>query len=177
VAAPYTLRSSVKSIRDSAEIPRAESGLRSSARAAYSQTKLRSAKPRFSKTTVLTLLFRFTRGHRCGTKRKADDQCYLRYLNATTTTPTYFGGETVLSNDGRANFRRNVHRLLRFAEEVWGLFQILVPRPLPCTSCSNHTSRRDRVCVTIASDKLAGNFSVPCARDDRSMALPCLEGL
>src|ERR1700733_11941557 len=31
--------------------------------------------------------------------------------------------------------------------------------------------------LTIASDKLAGNSSVPCARDDRSIALPCLEGL
>jgi hypothetical protein len=30
--------------------------------------------------------------------------------------------------------------------------------------------------MTIASNKLAGNFSVPCARDDRSIALPCLEG-
>ena len=40
------------------------------------------------------------------------------YLNATTTTPNDFGGETVLSNNGKANFKRNVDRLLRFAQEV-----------------------------------------------------------
>ena len=38
-------------------------------------------------------------------------------------------------------------------------------------------SRSFSLCMTSASDKLAGNFSVPCARDDRSLALPCLEGL
>jgi hypothetical protein len=58
------------------------------------------------------------RDYRCGTKREVDDQCYLHYLNATTTTPNDFGGETVLVNDGRANFKRNVDRLLRFAQVV-----------------------------------------------------------
>lgn len=58
------------------------------------------------------------RDYRCATKRDVDDQCYLHYLNATSTTPNDFGGEAVLPNDSNANFKRNVDRLLRFARDV-----------------------------------------------------------
>lgn len=58
------------------------------------------------------------RDYRCATKREVDDQCYLHYLNATSTTLNDFGGETVVRNDGRANFKRNVDRLLAFAQDV-----------------------------------------------------------
>ena len=58
------------------------------------------------------------RDYRCATKRDVDDQCYLHYLNTTTTTPNDFGGETVLSSDGNANFKRNGDWLLRFAQDV-----------------------------------------------------------
>lgn len=58
------------------------------------------------------------RDYRCATKREVDDQCYLHYLNATSTTLNAHGGETIVRTDGKANFRRNVDRLLGFAEDV-----------------------------------------------------------
>jgi hypothetical protein len=58
------------------------------------------------------------RNYHCATKRDVDDQCYLHYLNMTTTTLNEFGGETVIPNDGKANFKRNVDRLLSFAQDV-----------------------------------------------------------
>ena len=58
------------------------------------------------------------RDYRCATKRDIDDQSYLHYLDATSTTINDFGGQTVLRNDGKGNFRRNVDRLLRFAQDA-----------------------------------------------------------
>jgi hypothetical protein len=58
------------------------------------------------------------RDYRCATKRDIDDQSYLHYLDATSTTSNNFGGQTVLRSDGKANFKRNVDRLLRFAQDA-----------------------------------------------------------
>ena len=43
------------------------------------------------------------------------EQTYHHYMNITSTSVNVFGGETVLSNDGKAAFKRNVDRLLSFA--------------------------------------------------------------
>ena len=39
-------------------------------------------------------------------------------MNMTSTTVSSFGGETVIPNDGKATFKRNVDRLLSFAQDV-----------------------------------------------------------
>jgi hypothetical protein len=56
--------------------------------------------------------------YRSATKREVDVQCYLHYMTSTVTTLNAHGGETVVHEDGRANFKRNVDRLLNFALEV-----------------------------------------------------------
>ncbi len=56
--------------------------------------------------------------YRTGTKREIDTQSYTHYMNMTSTTISSFGGETILPNDGKANFKRNVDRLLSFAQGV-----------------------------------------------------------
>jgi hypothetical protein len=50
--------------------------------------------------------------------KRAIDQDYTHYMNMTSTTPNSFGGETVIPADGKAQFRRNVDRLLAFARDV-----------------------------------------------------------
>jgi hypothetical protein len=56
--------------------------------------------------------------YRTATKREIDTQSYTHYMNMTSTTISSFGGETVLPNDGKATFKRNVDRLLSFAKDV-----------------------------------------------------------
>jgi len=56
--------------------------------------------------------------YRTATKREIDAQSYTHYMNMTSTTVSSFGGETVLPNDGKATFKRNVDRLLSFAQYV-----------------------------------------------------------
>jgi hypothetical protein len=51
------------------------------------------------------------------TKREID-QDYTHYMNFTSTTVNTFGGETVIAADGKAQFKRNVDRLLAFAPDV-----------------------------------------------------------
>ena len=51
------------------------------------------------------------------TKREIDED-YTHYMNFTATTGNTFGGETVISADGKAQFQRNVDRLLAFARDV-----------------------------------------------------------
>jgi hypothetical protein len=58
------------------------------------------------------------RDYRCATKRDIDDQSYTHYMNMTSTEPNTFGGETTIPNDGKANFKRNVDRLLSFAPDT-----------------------------------------------------------
>jgi hypothetical protein len=45
------------------------------------------------------------------------DQTYHHYMNITSTLVNSFGGETVIPNDGKATFKRNVDRLLSFAQD------------------------------------------------------------
>jgi hypothetical protein len=45
------------------------------------------------------------------------EQTYHHYMNITSTSVNSFGGETVLPNDGKATFKRNVERLLSFAQD------------------------------------------------------------
>jgi hypothetical protein len=56
--------------------------------------------------------------YRTATKREIDTQSYTHYMNMTSTTVSSFGGQTVLPNHGKATFKRNVDRLLSFAQEV-----------------------------------------------------------
>jgi hypothetical protein len=56
--------------------------------------------------------------YRTSTKREIDTQSYTHYMNMTSVTVSSFGGETVLPNDGKATFKRNVDRLLSFARDV-----------------------------------------------------------
>jgi hypothetical protein len=58
------------------------------------------------------------RNYRTMTKREIDDQCYTHYLDITSTTTNDLGGRTVIKNDGKLNFRRNVDRLLSFAQDI-----------------------------------------------------------
>lgn len=44
------------------------------------------------------------------------EQTYHHYMNITSTSVNSFGGETVIPNDGKATFRRNVDRLLSFSQ-------------------------------------------------------------
>jgi hypothetical protein len=43
------------------------------------------------------------------------EQTYLHYMNITSASVNSFGGETVIQNDGKTTFKRNVDRLLSFA--------------------------------------------------------------
>jgi hypothetical protein len=56
--------------------------------------------------------------YRSATKREVDVQCYLHYMTGTSTTNNAHGGQTTIHEDGQANFKRNVDRLLSFATEV-----------------------------------------------------------
>jgi hypothetical protein len=56
--------------------------------------------------------------YRNDTKRDIDHQSYTQYLNITSTTVNATGGETVIPNDGQANFKRHVDKLLSFAQDV-----------------------------------------------------------
>lgn len=56
--------------------------------------------------------------YRTATKREIDTQSYTHYMNMTSTTVSSFGGQTVLPNNGKAAFKRNVDRLLSFAQDV-----------------------------------------------------------
>lgn len=56
--------------------------------------------------------------YRSATKREVDVQCYLHYMSGTTTTNNAHGGQTVIKDDGQRNFKRNVDRLLKFAQDV-----------------------------------------------------------
>ena len=56
--------------------------------------------------------------YRCATKREVDVQCYLHYMSSTSTTNNAHGGQTVIKEDGQGNFKRNVDRLLKFAQDV-----------------------------------------------------------
>jgi len=56
--------------------------------------------------------------YRTATKREIDTQSYTHYINMTSTTVSSFGGETILPNDGKATFKRNVDRLMSFAKDV-----------------------------------------------------------
>lgn len=51
--------------------------------------------------------------YRTATKREIDVQCYLHYLNITTTAVNSFGGQTVITT-----FKRNMDRLLSFARDI-----------------------------------------------------------
>jgi hypothetical protein len=56
--------------------------------------------------------------YRTATKREIDAQSYTHYMNMTSITASSFGGETVLPNDGKAAFKRNVDRLLSFSDDI-----------------------------------------------------------
>jgi hypothetical protein len=56
--------------------------------------------------------------YRNDTKRDIDHQSYLQYMDITSTTPSTFGGQTVIPNDGKATFKRHVDQLLSFAQDV-----------------------------------------------------------
>jgi hypothetical protein len=56
--------------------------------------------------------------YRSGTKRPQDVQTYGHYTSGTSTSTGVYGGLEYVRDDGRANFRRNVDRLLSFAKEV-----------------------------------------------------------
>jgi hypothetical protein len=58
------------------------------------------------------------RDYRNDTKREIDHQSYTHYMDITSTSLNTFGGETVLPTDGKANFKRNVDRLLAFASDI-----------------------------------------------------------
>jgi hypothetical protein len=45
------------------------------------------------------------------------EQTYHHYMNITSTSVHSFGGETVIPNDGKVTFKRNVARLLSFAQD------------------------------------------------------------
>jgi hypothetical protein len=45
-------------------------------------------------------------------------QDYTHYMDFTSTTLNTYGGETVIAANGKAQFKRNVDRLLAFAEDV-----------------------------------------------------------
>ena len=54
---------------------------------------------------------------RTRTKREIDHD-YTQYMDFTSTTLNSYGGETVIAANGKAQFKRNVDRLLAFAEDV-----------------------------------------------------------
>jgi hypothetical protein len=65
--------------------------------------------------------------YRTSTKREIDEQDYTHYMNFGSETTTETGWITRYKQNGRANFRRNVDRLLEFAGDWqislgWRLF-------------------------------------------------------
>jgi hypothetical protein len=50
--------------------------------------------------------------------KRAKDQAYDHYLNITSVSPGAFGAQNVIPNDGKANFKRNIERLLSFAPDI-----------------------------------------------------------
>lgn len=56
--------------------------------------------------------------YRTATKREIDNQSYTHYMNFTSTTVSSFGGETSLKQNGKKTFKRNVDRLLSFAQDT-----------------------------------------------------------
>jgi hypothetical protein len=76
--------------------------------------------------------------YRTATKREIDTQSYTHYMDMTSVTLSSFGGETVLPNDGKATFKRNVDRLLSFTKmSEWGRLSsasLSFPCLCPCAS-------------------------------------------
>ena len=58
------------------------------------------------------------RDYRCSTKRDVDTQDYTHYLNIVSESLSATGGITRLKQDGKANFKRNVDRLVAFAQDT-----------------------------------------------------------
>jgi hypothetical protein len=58
------------------------------------------------------------RDYRCSTKRDIDTQDYTHYMNFGSDSLNSMGGVTSIQNDGKANFKRNVDRLLAFASDT-----------------------------------------------------------
>ena len=56
--------------------------------------------------------------YRTATKREIDDQCYTHYMDITSTTLSTFGSETQITQNGKENLKRNVDRLLSFAQDT-----------------------------------------------------------
>ena len=50
--------------------------------------------------------------------KRAIDQDYTHYMNITSTSLNSYGGETVIAANGKEQFKRNVDRLLSFAQDV-----------------------------------------------------------
>jgi hypothetical protein len=58
------------------------------------------------------------RDYRCSTKRAVDTQDYTHYMNFGSESINSLGGINRLKQDGKANFKRNVDRLLSFAQDT-----------------------------------------------------------
>jgi hypothetical protein len=58
------------------------------------------------------------RNYRTSTKRDIDTQDYTHYMNFGGESLNSMGGVTKTKTDGKANFKRNVDRLLAFAQET-----------------------------------------------------------
>jgi hypothetical protein len=58
------------------------------------------------------------RDYRTSTKRDIDTQDYTHYMNFGGESLNSMGGVTKTKTDGKANFKRNVDRLLAFAQET-----------------------------------------------------------
>ncbi len=58
------------------------------------------------------------RDYRCSTKRDVDTQDYTHYMNFGSHSVNAMGGVTKMKQDGKANFKRNVDRLLAFAQDT-----------------------------------------------------------
>ncbi len=58
------------------------------------------------------------RDYRCGTKRDVDTEDYTHYMNFGCESINAFGGVTRIKQDGKANFKRNVDRLMIFAQDT-----------------------------------------------------------
>lgn len=50
--------------------------------------------------------------------KRAIDQDYTHYMSMTSTSLNSFGGQTVIATNGKEQFKRNVDRLLSFAQHV-----------------------------------------------------------
>ncbi len=56
--------------------------------------------------------------YRFGTTLGAGPDRYFHYVSSTSTTANAYGSDTVIHDDGSANFKRNVDRLMEFAKET-----------------------------------------------------------